>query len=91
MSGTKVVRTQAKGMVTIPVEFREKLGITEDSLLQAELTSKGVLFIKLHYPSKDADFYSDQEIAEWMKSDQLDAKTVKKLENLLNKPQRREV
>jgi bifunctional DNA-binding transcriptional regulator/antitoxin component of YhaV-PrlF toxin-antitoxin module len=85
MSPTKVVRTQAKGMVTIPVEFREKLGIAEDSLLQAELTNKGVLFVKLEYPNSDTAFYSDKEIEEWLEDDKLDAKSVKKLELLLKK------
>ena len=85
MSPTKVVRTQAKGMVTIPVEFRERLGITENSLLQAELTSKGVLFVKLETANKVTEFYSDAEIPEWMKEDQMSAKAVKKLQQLLKK------
>ena len=85
MSPTKVVRTQAKGMVTIPVEFRERLGITENSLLQAELTSKGVLFVKLETANKVTEFCSDAEITEWMKEDQMSAKAVKKLQQLLKK------
>ena len=85
MSPTKVVRTQAKGMVTIPVEFREKLGISEDSLLQAELTSKGVLFVKLEYPNTETAFYTDKEVEEWIADDRLDAKSIKKLEQLLKK------
>ncbi len=72
-------------MVTIPVEFREKLGISEDSLLQAELTSKGVLFVKLEYPGSDPAFYTDKEVEEWIADDRLDAKSIKKLEQLLKK------
>lgn len=83
MSPTKIVRTQAKGMVTIPVEFRERLGITEDSLLQAALTSKGVLFIKLDISNNPPEFYSDTEIEEWMKADKLDSKSAKKIRQLL--------
>ncbi len=82
MNATKIVRPQAKGMVTIPVEFREKLGITEDSILQAQLTSKGVLFVKMQVPQEE-DFYSDAEIQSWIKADQLDAKTAQKIQSLL--------
>lgn len=85
MSPTKVVRTQAKGMVTIPIEFREKLGISEDSLLQAELTGKGVLFVKLEYPNPEVAFYTDKEVEEWLADDRLDAKSIKRLEQLLKK------
>lgn len=83
MSSMKVVRPQSKGMVTIPIEFREKLGIDSDSLLEVKMINNGVAFIKIDYQSKkESKIYSDQQIKQWLKDDKLDAATVKKLAKL---------
>lgn len=83
----RIVKAQEKGMVTIPVDFREQLGIEKNSLLKAKLTKEGVLFVKLEFAgeTKKHDLYSDEEVKEWMKEDKLDPKTFKKLEKLLGK------
>lgn len=80
---TKVVRTQSKGMVTIPIEFREKLGIDPNSLLEVRLMDNGVMFVKLEMTSQESEIYSDQQIEEWVKTDQMDVKTIKRLKKLL--------
>ena len=77
----KMVRTQEKGLVTIPIEFRERLGIEKNSLLQAKLTKDGVLFVKV--TTKVEKLYSDEDIKKWMQEDRLDGKTLKKLDQLL--------
>lgn len=82
-TASKVVKTQSKGMVTIPVEFREKLGIDPNSLLEVKMVEDGVLFVKLEVQPKEIEIYSDKQIAEWMKDDKIDPKTAKKLEKLL--------
>lgn len=82
---TKVVRTQSKGMVTIPIEFREKLGIDPNSLLEVRLMDNGVMFVKLEMTSREPEIYSDQQIKQWVKTDQMDSKTVKKLKKLLKR------
>lgn len=80
---SKVVRTQSKGMVTIPAPFRAKLGIDAESLLEARLVDEGVLFVKLALQPQKTEIYSDKQIEEWMKSDKLDKKTAAKLKKLL--------
>lgn len=83
MSSMKVVKPQSKGMVTIPIEFREKLGIDSDSLLEVKMINNGVAFIKIDYQSKkESRIYSDQQIKQWLKDDKLDAATVRKLAKL---------
>ena len=82
---TKVVKTQSKGMVTIPIEYREKLGIEANSLLKAELVDNGVMFVKINYEPEESEIYSDKKIKEWMKTDKLDAETAKKLKKLFKK------
>lgn len=81
----KIVKAQEKGLVTIPVEFREQLGIQKNSLLEAKLTKEGVLFIKLNLTQKSEELYSNSEIEQWMEEDRLDVKTIKKLDQLLGK------
>ena len=81
---TKVVKTQSKGMVTIPVEYREKLGIDANSLLKVELIDNGVMFMKINYELEETEIYSDAQIKKWMKADKLDAGTAKKLKKLFN-------
>lgn len=83
MITSKIVRSQLKGMITIPIEFRQKLNIDENSLLEASLTPDGVLFTKINL-QKEPEIYSDQQIKKWLKEDAMDAKTAKKLKDLLN-------
>ncbi len=40
----KIVKVTRRGQTTIPVEFREKLGIKEGDELVAEATDQGILF-----------------------------------------------
>ncbi len=82
---TKVVRTQSKGMVTIPIEYRERLGIDANSLLKVELVDNGVIFMKINYEPEETEIYSDAQIKRWMKADKLDAETAKKLKKLFKK------
>jgi AbrB family looped-hinge helix DNA binding protein len=39
-----VVKVTRRGQTTIPVEFRQKLGIKEGDQLMVEATEKGILF-----------------------------------------------
>jgi antitoxin PrlF len=40
----KVMKVARNGYITIPAEFRRKIGLKEGSLLLAEVTEKGILF-----------------------------------------------
>ncbi|MFA5828957.1 MAG: AbrB/MazE/SpoVT family DNA-binding domain-containing protein [Candidatus Gracilibacteria bacterium] len=91
MKKIRIVRTQSKGMVTIPAEFRQKLGINENSLLEAKIVKKGILFLKINYNSlkiekkQPGEIYSEKQIQEWLLRDKLDARTQAKVKKLLNK------
>jgi antitoxin PrlF len=39
-----IVKVTRRGQTTIPVEFRQKLGIEEGDELAVEITDKGILF-----------------------------------------------
>ncbi|KKP36303.1 hypothetical protein A2483_05790 [Candidatus Peregrinibacteria bacterium RIFOXYC2_FULL_33_13] len=79
----KIIKIQTKGMVTIPIEFREKLGIEPNSLLEAKIVDNGVFFAKVEYNAPKVNLYSDEEIKEWMIADKIDEKTAKKLAKIL--------
>lgn len=83
MAQTKIVKPQPKGMVTIPIEFRQKLNINENSLLEVKLLDNGIAFIKLDYMPENYAIYSDKEIETWLKEDKIDKKTAKKLDKLI--------
>ncbi len=83
MAQIKIVKPQSKGMVTIPVEFRQKLNIDENSLLEVKLLDNGIAFIKLDYRPETYEVYSDKEIKTWLKEDKIDQKTAKKLDKLI--------
>lgn len=77
----KVVKMQLKGMVTIPVEYREKLGVNENNLFDVKLVGNSVIFTSVDFKNKN-EIYSDKQIQKWMKEDKLDLSTVKKLKKL---------
>mgnify|MGYP001587418881 CR=1 FL=1 len=77
----KVVKTQSKGMVTIPIEYRESLGVNENTLFEVKLIDNGVMFIKVNMKNEN-EIYSDEQVQKWMNEDKLDANTVKKLQKL---------
>lgn len=90
MAREKIVKIQTKGMVTIPVEFREALGIDEQSVLQARIVNGGVLFVKMSYQplskksgQSASELYSDAQIRTWLQQDKLDARTAAKLKKIL--------
>lgn len=85
----RVVKPQSKGMVTIPVDFREKLGIDENSLLQVQLIKNSVVFRKVEVSKAPklppVELYSNTQIKQWTEEDKLDPTTLKKLAKLLKR------
>lgn len=55
---TKRVKAARNGYVTIPAEFRRKFDLKEGSLLLAEVTNKGILFIPVRRLEDKAGKYS---------------------------------
>lgn len=83
-SQTKIVRTQNKGMITIPANFRETLGIDTDTFLEARLIDNGIMFVKINTKlQQPSNLYSEKEINQWLKDDKLDLKTAQKIKRLL--------
>jgi AbrB family looped-hinge helix DNA binding protein len=61
-----IVKVTRRGQTTIPVEFREKLGIKEGDELLVEATEKGILFKPIpkleDMAGMDAEYGTPEEI-----------------------------
>lgn len=80
---TKFVTTQSKGLITIPLEFRKKLGIEAKTLLEIKIKDDQLVLKKID-PNKnpEPEVYDEKQIQQWMKDDKLDKKTAQKLKKL---------
>lgn len=80
------VRILGKGMITIPKPWRDELGLTEGEVVKAKLVGNKVIIES----SESAPYriFSDMEIKEWLKEDQLssklEAKVNEKIKSSLN-------
>ena len=82
----KIIRLLPRGRITIPSEFRQKLGINEDTLLNIELKGNKIEitpFTLYDKSEKDITNYTNKEIAEFLNEDWIDHKTAKVLRKLL--------
>ena len=70
----QIVRVQEKGLITIPVAFRESLGLKKDSFAKI-YREKGRLILEpvsmLSYPVRS---YTNEEIGEFVKLDRKETK-----------------
>ncbi len=81
----KVVKALSKGQITIPREFRERLGIEVETLLNVSLVDDHLEIAPLRPAGQDIRRYSDEDIAGFLKEDRLDAATAKRIRKLLKR------
>ena len=85
--GSRLVRVLPKGQITLPIDYRRRLGIDGDAILRATLTDRGIELVPL--PSGDQTLpgreYSRQEIDRFLREDRLDRDTATKVHRLLNR------
>lgn len=81
----RLVKPYAKGQVTIPVEFREKLGIDETTILQMELKGSRIEITPLRVVDEDRLLreYDSSEIETFLEEDKIDQETASKVRELL--------
>jgi AbrB family looped-hinge helix DNA binding protein len=84
---TKLVRALPKGQITLPVEFRRRLGINSETLLSLTLKGNTIELVPLRPVPQQETLrnYQDDEIARFLKEDQLDPDTAAKIRRLLGK------
>ena len=79
----KVVKTLAKGQVTIPSEFRQALGIEAETLLSVSLVGDHLEIATLRQSEEALRRYTEEDIACFLKEDKLDQETAQRIRALL--------
>lgn len=81
----RLVKPYAKGQVTIPADFREKLGIDENTILQMELKGSRIEITPLRLVDEDRLLrdYDTSEIEAFLEEDKIDSETASKARALL--------
>ena len=81
---SKIVRPLAKGQVTIPAEFRQKLGIDADTLLDITLVEGKLEIVPIKVRGgKVLREYTNDDIQRFLGEDKIDAETADKVRELL--------
>ena len=84
---TKLVRPLPKGQITLPVEFRRRLGIDSETILSLTLKGNTIEIVPLRPVPQQETLreYQDDDIDRFLKEDQLDPDTAAKVRRLLGK------
>jgi AbrB family looped-hinge helix DNA binding protein len=81
----RLVKLYAKGQITIPAEFRKRLGIDEHTLLRLKLKGSMIEItpVRIVEEGRWLREYSDDEIEAFLEEDKIDASTAAKVRKLL--------
>ena len=84
---TKLARLLARGQITLPVEFRRRLGIDGETILKLTLEGDQVRIAPLRATPREIELrdYSSAEINRFLKEDRLDRATASKVRKLLGR------
>lgn len=73
------LKVLGKGMITIPKDWRDELGITEGDVVRAKKTGNKVIIEGQQTQAVPYRIYSDAEINEFLKKDRLPKALAKKI------------
>ena len=84
---TRIVRPQAKGQITVPVEFRERLGINQSTFLRLTLRGSKIEVSPVQLAKEGTELreFDRKELDAFLEEDKIDAKTAAKVRRLLSK------
>ena len=84
---TKLIKPLSRGQITIPIEFRKKLGINSSTILNLSLKGNKIEIVPAKIQEvgdEDLREYTDEEISQFLKDDKIDKKTASIVKRLLN-------
>lgn len=81
----KVVKTLAKGQITIPNEFREALGISVETLLDVALVGDHLEITPLDGGQGKLRRYTDVDIDRFLEEDKLEPAVAKRVRDMLKR------
>ena len=83
---TKLVRPLSRGQITIPVEFRKKLGIDTNTILSLALRGNKIEItpaIVREVDEEELREYTDEDISQFLRDDKIDRETARTVKRLL--------
>ena len=83
---TKLVKPLSRGQITIPVEFRQKLGIDTNTILSLALRGNKIEItpaIVREVDEEELREYTDEEISQFLRDDKIDRETARTVKRLL--------
>ena len=83
---TKIVKPLSRGPITIPVEFRKKLGIDTNTILNLVLKGNKIEITPAmvrEVGEEELREYTDKEISQFLQDDKIDRKTARTVKRLL--------
>ena len=83
---TRIVRPQAKGQITIPADFRERLGIDQSTFLQLTLRGSTIEVSPVRLATEGAGLrdFTRKELDAFLEEDKIDARTAANVRRLLS-------
>jgi len=84
---TRIVRSQAKGQITIPVEFRERLGINQNTFLRLTLRGSTIEVSPVQLAKEGTELreFHRKELDAFLQQDKIDARMTAKVRRLVQK------
>jgi AbrB family looped-hinge helix DNA binding protein len=82
---TRIVRPQAKGQITIPADFRQRLGIDQGTFLQLTLRGTTIEISPMRLAQENAGLreFDRSELDAFLREDKVDRKTAARVRRLL--------
>jgi AbrB family looped-hinge helix DNA binding protein len=83
---TKLVRPLSRGQITIPIEFRKKLGIDTNTILSLALRGNKIEItpaIVREVDEEELREYTEEEISQFLQDDKIDQETARTVKRLL--------
>ena len=84
---TKIVKPLSRGQITIPIEFRKKLGIGSNTILNLVLKGNKIEItpaIVREFNEEELREYTNKEISQFLKDDKIDKDTARTVKRLLS-------
>lgn len=84
---TKIVKPLSRGQITIPIEFRKKLGIGSNTILNLVLKGNKIEItpaVVREFNEEELKEYTDKEISQFLKDDKIDKDTARTVKRLLS-------
>ena len=74
----RIVRVQSKGLITIPKEYREEIGLEESDFVRVRKKAQQIIIEPVRVLPYPVRSYTKKELDEFLKLDEKESKKLKK-------------